>query len=113
MANGLRAWGIERGDRVALFLPNIPAFAMAYFAVQKAGGIAVSINSLFKTDTAGFAPATSAPPTMRGTFEDIIEFCRDRIATFKAPREVKFVAGLPKSATGKILKRVLGEESGD
>lgn len=50
LANGLRALGIEPGDRVALFLPNIPAFAVAYFAVQKAGGIAVSINSLFKTD---------------------------------------------------------------
>jgi long-chain acyl-CoA synthetase len=54
LANGLRALGVERGDRVALFLPNIPAFALAYFAVQKLGGIAVSINSLFKTEEVKF-----------------------------------------------------------
>ncbi|MFQ5343510.1 MAG: long-chain fatty acid--CoA ligase [Anaerolineae bacterium] len=50
LANGLRALGVERGDRVALFLPNIPAFPTAYFAVQKIGGIVVSINSMFKTE---------------------------------------------------------------
>ncbi|MFQ5857395.1 MAG: AMP-binding protein, partial [Anaerolineae bacterium] len=50
LANGLQALEVERGDRVALFLPNIPAFAVAYFAVQKIGGIVVSINSMFKTD---------------------------------------------------------------
>ena len=50
LANGLQALGIRRGDRVALFLPNIPAFVIAYFAVQKVGGIAVSINALLKSD---------------------------------------------------------------
>lgn len=50
LANGLQALGVERGDRVALFLPNIPAFPVAYFAIQKIGGIVVSINSMFKTD---------------------------------------------------------------
>lgn len=50
LANGLQALGVERGDRVALFLPNIPAFPIAYFAAQKIGGIVVSINSMFKTD---------------------------------------------------------------
>ena len=50
LANGLRALGVERGDRVAIFLPNIPAFVMAYFAIQKVGAIAVSINALFKSD---------------------------------------------------------------
>ena len=50
LGNGLRALGVERGDRVALFLPNIPAFPTAYFAVQKIGGIVVSINSMFKTE---------------------------------------------------------------
>ncbi len=50
LANALRALGVERGDRVALFLPNIPAFPVSYFAVQKLGGIVVSINVMFKTD---------------------------------------------------------------
>jgi long-chain acyl-CoA synthetase len=48
--NALDAHGIKRGDRVALYLPNIPEFAVCYLAVMKAGGIAVSINSMFKSD---------------------------------------------------------------
>ncbi len=42
---------------------------------------------------------------------EIIEFCRDRIAHFKAPKMIKFVESLPKNATGKILKRVLREQA--
>jgi long-chain acyl-CoA synthetase len=45
LAAALALRGIAPGDRVVLFLPNIPAFAIAYFAIQKTGAIAVSINS--------------------------------------------------------------------
>jgi long-chain acyl-CoA synthetase len=41
------------------------------------------------------------------TAEEIVAFCRDRLAVYKAPATVEFVSELPKSATGKILKRVL------
>jgi long-chain acyl-CoA synthetase len=50
LANALTAQGIGRGDRVALYLPNIPEFAVCYLAILKAGGVAVSINAIFKTD---------------------------------------------------------------
>lgn len=49
-AHGLRAMGIEVGDRIALFLPNIPAFPLAYLAVQKIGAIAVSVNCMLTTE---------------------------------------------------------------
>jgi long-chain acyl-CoA synthetase len=45
LADALQRKGIGRGDRVALFLPNIPAFVLAYYATQKLGAIAVSINA--------------------------------------------------------------------
>jgi len=48
LANGLRALGVKKGDRVALFLPNIPGFILGYFAVQKTGAIAVSVNAMLK-----------------------------------------------------------------
>jgi fatty-acyl-CoA synthase len=41
------------------------------------------------------------------TEEELIEFVRGRLAHFKAPRGVTFVAELPKTATGKIQKFVL------
>lgn len=49
LANALKAHGVQRGDRVALYLPNIPDFAVCYLAALKAGAIAVSINSIFKS----------------------------------------------------------------
>jgi fatty-acyl-CoA synthase len=41
------------------------------------------------------------------TAEELIEFARERLAHFKAPREVQFVDALPKTATGKIQKYLL------
>ncbi len=43
------------------------------------------------------------------TGEEVIEFCRQRIASFKKPKSVQFVDRLPRSSTGKVLKRVLRE----
>jgi long-chain acyl-CoA synthetase len=38
---------------------------------------------------------------------EIITFCRDRISAYKCPREVEFIDELPKTATGKFLRRAL------
>jgi acyl-CoA synthetase (AMP-forming)/AMP-acid ligase II len=38
---------------------------------------------------------------------ELIEFCRAHLAHYKCPRSVEFVAALPKTATGKILKKDL------
>ncbi len=43
------------------------------------------------------------------TPEEIIQFCKERIAKYKAPRSVEFVESLPKNPQGKILKRDLRE----
>jgi len=42
--------------------------------------------------------------------EDITEFCRQRLAAYKVPRIIEFRDELPKSAVGKVLRRVLKEE---
>jgi long-chain acyl-CoA synthetase len=41
------------------------------------------------------------------TAEQLIAFCKERIASYKCPREVEFVAEIPKTATGKFLRRAL------
>jgi long-chain acyl-CoA synthetase len=38
---------------------------------------------------------------------EIVQFCRDKLSKFKIPRQVEFVAELPKSAMGKVLRRKL------
>ncbi|MCG3138343.1 MAG: Long-chain-fatty-acid--CoA ligase [Phycisphaerae bacterium] len=41
------------------------------------------------------------------TDSDLRSFCRDRLASFKVPREITISTDLPRSPTGKILKRAL------
>jgi long-chain acyl-CoA synthetase len=43
------------------------------------------------------------------TAEEIISWCRERMAAFKCPRLIEFRDALPKGPTGKILKRALRE----
>ena len=38
---------------------------------------------------------------------EILRFCRDRLADYKIPREVRVVDSLPRTATGKIAKMEL------
>ncbi len=47
------------------------------------------------------------------TPEEIIKFCRDRIAHFKVPRYVEIVDTLPKTVTGKIRKHVIRDQGID
>jgi len=44
------------------------------------------------------------------TPEEIIEFCRERMARYKVPTLVEFRKELPKSLIGKVLRRILVEE---
>jgi long-chain acyl-CoA synthetase len=44
------------------------------------------------------------------TEEEIIEFCRDKMAKYKVPTAVEFRKQLPKTTVGKILRRMLVEE---
>ena len=44
---------------------------------------------------------------VNATPEDIIEFCKNRMAAYKRPREVELVDELPKTASGKIMRREL------
>jgi long-chain acyl-CoA synthetase len=50
LANALTANGVGRGHCVALYLPNIPAFVIGYLAAVRMGAIALSINSMYKSE---------------------------------------------------------------
>jgi long-chain acyl-CoA synthetase len=42
--------------------------------------------------------------------EELIAYCRDRLTHFKCPKTIDFVPELPRSATGKLYKRLLRDE---
>jgi long-chain acyl-CoA synthetase len=48
-------------------------------------------------------------PGAEATAEDVIAFCRERMAKYKMPSAVEFLDALPKSAVGKVLRRSLRE----
>ena len=48
-------------------------------------------------------PKTNAAPDAG----DIIDFCCKHLAAYKVPRAVQFVDDLPKTSTGKVMRREL------
>ena len=70
---------------------NCLQFADVYGAAMKGGFIASPFNTRLKA-------------------EELIAFCKETIAGYKAPKSVEFVDSLPKNPAGKILKRELREK---
>ena len=64
-------------------------------------GEAVSAFIVLKT---GFEPTEK-------TKNDIIAFCKERLAGYKVPRRIEFRASLPRSTIGKILRRELRKQT--
>ncbi|WP_101296334.1 long-chain-fatty-acid--CoA ligase [Halegenticoccus soli] len=62
-----------------------------------------------ETPKAFVVPTSGDPESPGVTSDDLVQFCRERIATYKVPGEIEFVAELPKTATGKIQKYELRE----
>jgi len=60
-ANGLAARGVAKEDRVALLVPNIPEFVVAYYAILRCGAIVVPINVLFKAEEITYILQDSEP----------------------------------------------------
>ena len=52
----------------------------------------------------------SLRPGTTATEAELIAFCKERMAAYKYPRSVELVDELPKTVTGKILRRTLREQ---
>ncbi|WP_136161466.1 long-chain-fatty-acid--CoA ligase [Sphingomonas flavalba] len=50
VAKGLRAIGVGRGDRVGLFLPNVPHYVAAYYGALSIGAIVVNFSPLYTAE---------------------------------------------------------------
>jgi len=44
------------------------------------------------------------------TEEEVIKFCKERLAPYKVPKIIEFRKELPKSMVGKVLRKILREE---
>jgi acetyl-CoA synthetase len=50
LGNALKAYGVDRGDRVGILLPQCPETALSHIAIYKIGGIAIPLFTLFGPD---------------------------------------------------------------
>ncbi len=63
-ANALVKLKVKKGDRVAVFLPNIPQFIIAYFGVLKAGATVTAISPLHREREVEYQLADSGAETI-------------------------------------------------
>ncbi len=71
VASGLKEMGLEKGDRVILFMPKSVETVMLHLGVQKAGGISVVLNPGFKKEeVVYFLKDTDAKVIVTGTEEE-------------------------------------------
>ena len=71
-------------------------------------GVAVGIADKYRGETV--KAFVVLKPGETATAEEIIAFCRERLAAYKVPKLVEFRSSLPKSAIGKVLRKILREE---
>ena len=73
-----------------------------------ADAVAVGIADEYRGETVKAFVVPKEGETI--TEEDIICFCKEKLAAYKTPKMVEFRSELPKSAVGKILRKVLRDE---
>ena len=54
-------YGVKKGTKVGLFLPNTPTFIVYFFAVLKAGGTVVNYNPLYTVSELAARSRTATP----------------------------------------------------
>lgn len=99
MATLLRSAGVQPGDRVALQLPNIPAFPVAFYGAQLAGAAVVPMNPLLKGREVEYY-LTDSGATVLVVFEQMAE----------AGREGAAAAGIETLLVGPLGPSELPEE---
>ena len=91
-ASGFKVWPREVEDVL-----------YAHPAVREAA--VVGVPDAYRGETVrGFV---SLKPGASANGEDLVAWCRERMAAYKYPRSVEILAELPKTPTGKILRRML------
>ena len=65
----------------------------------------IGVPDAYRGETVKVFVVTKPGQTL--TAEEVIDFCKEKLAGYKVPKLVEFIAALPKSVVGKILRREL------
>jgi fatty-acyl-CoA synthase len=95
-ASGFKVWPAE----VEALMFRHPAIAEA---------CVISAKDSYRGETVKAVVVLRASHRGKVSERDILDWCRDNMAVYKAPRVVQFVDSLPKSGSGKVMWRTLQE----
>ena len=94
---------IKRGG-YSIFPAEVESVLLAHPDVAEAAVVGVPDTTLGE-EVAAFV---ALRPGVKAGTDELIAWCRERLAAFKYPRRVTIVEALPRSSTGKVLKARLG-----
>jgi len=75
---------------------------------QVADAMAIGVPDEYRGETV--KAFVQLKPGATVTAEELIAFCREKLAAYKVPRMIEFRSELPRTATGKALRRILRDE---
>jgi acyl-CoA synthetase (AMP-forming)/AMP-acid ligase II len=99
---------ISGGENI--YCAEVEAVIDAHPKVQEVAIIGIPHERWVETPRAVIVPVNPEDPP---TEAEIIEWCRDRLASYKKPTSVVVIGQLPRNASGKVLKTVLRKEQSD
>jgi long-chain acyl-CoA synthetase len=94
---------------VNIYPAEIEARLMGHSAVADAAVIGIPDPEWGQRVIAFIQPHAGITPS-DALAQDLIEWCRAGIATYKAPRAIEFRSELPRSAAGKMQRRILRDQ---
>jgi long-chain acyl-CoA synthetase len=92
----------------SVFPAEVEALMYRHPAVAEVGVVGVP-DAYRGEDVVAFV--VRKPGAAELTEQQMVEWCRDAMSVYKAPRRIRFTDSLPKTASGKVLKRVLRERA--
>ncbi len=90
----------------SIFPQEVEAVLLSHPAVAEAAVVGIPSPELGE-EVAAFV---ALKPAARITHEELLEHCKERLARYKYPRQVRILRELPKGPTGKVLRSELAKE---
>lgn len=87
VANGLLAAGLGRGSKAAVYSPNHASACACLLGIAR----------------------VELKPGAAASADELIHLAKEKLGGLKAPKSVDFIAALPRSPVGKVLKKTLRE----
>ncbi len=100
-ANFLQSLGVQKGDKVAIMLPNVPHYPISYYATLMVGGVVVQLNPLYTPSELEFLLNDSESKVLitLDIFWDTVQRVMDKVnvgryIVGKIPDFLPFIKGL-------------------